>query len=67
MKSSQYYQKWLQIIGRSNDVTLFFVGWTLGSGEVLVATGLLILRLIVGYLSSDLVYKKLKATIKEQN
>jgi hypothetical protein len=65
MRSSKHYQRLLQLVRRSNDIVLFFVGYYLGSGEIFVASFLLILRLIVGYTSSELVYRRLKSTIRE--
>jgi len=65
MKPSKYYQRWLQIVSRSSDVLLFFCAFFLGKEAFAIAIGLLIFRLINGYVISKLIYKRLQATISE--
>lgn len=65
MKSSKYYQKWLQIVSRSSDVLLFLMGYTLGKDAFLVALLILALKLSAGFIASQLVYKRLQAVTEE--
>ena len=67
MKPSKVYQRWIQIIGRGSDVLLFFSAYFLGKEKFIAALTLLILKLIIGYISSELVYKRMKAVIREEN
>lgn len=66
MKSSKYYQKLLQITGRGGDILLFLCGLFLGKDAIVAALIFLVLRLVFGYTSSELVYRRLKAVIKEK-
>ena len=65
MRSSKFYQRCLQVTGRGSDVLLFLCGLFLGKGEFIAALIFLILKLIFGYISSELVYRRLKATVCE--
>jgi predicted permease len=65
VKSSKYYQKWLQFIARFSDIVLFLSGFFLGKEIMSIAILMLIFKIIMGYTSSELVYKRLKASIEE--
>lgn len=65
MKSSRYYQSWLQIVSRGSDILLFLCGFCLGKEAFAIAIGLIIFRLINGFVISELIYKRLQATISE--
>jgi len=65
MKPSKYYQKLLQVTSRGSDIILFFVGYFLGREQFIAAALLLLLRLASGYVISELVYKRLQASIRE--
>lgn len=66
MKPSRHYQHWLQFVSRLSDVILFLGGFYLGRGNLLPAIILLILKLVSGYIISDLVYKRLQAVVEEK-
>ena len=66
MKSSKYYQKILQITGRGGDILLFLCGLFLGKSQICAALIFLALRLVLGYISSELVYRRLKAVMEEK-
>jgi hypothetical protein len=67
MKPSRHYQKWLQFVSRFSDIVLFLSGYFLGKELLLVALLMLAFKLIIGFVSSELVYKRLKASIEEGN
>lgn len=66
MKSSKYYQGWLQLISRGSDIFLFLSGYFLGTGNTITATIMLFFKLITGYATSELMYKRMKAVIEER-
>ena len=66
MKSSKYYQRILQVTGRGGDILLFLCGLFLGKSEIFTALIFLVLRLVLGYISSELVYRRLKAVMNEK-
>jgi len=66
MKSSNYYQKWLQVVSRGSDVLLFMMGYTLGRKEFWAALMFLVLKLIIGFTVSQLMYRRLQAVVKEE-
>lgn len=65
MKSSRYYQNWLQIVSRGSAIFLFFSGYFLGKELFVIASILLLIQLGIGFSISELMYKRLQSTIKE--
>ena len=66
MRSSKFYQKWLQLVGRGSDVLLFLMGYSLGKGMFLTALSFLAVKLVIGFTVSQLVYKRMQAVVKEE-
>jgi len=67
MRSSRYYQNWLQIISRSSTIFMFLSGFYLGKGEIMTALIMLGLKLVTGYSISELMYKRMRAVVREEN
>lgn len=65
MKRSKYYQRWLQLVSRSSTMFLFFSGYFLGKEIFIVAFVLLFIQLGIGFIISELMYRRLKAVVKE--
>ena len=67
MKSSRYYQTVAQIVGSGSDIVLFCSGFFLGKEMFAIALSLMLLRLISKVVMSELMYKRMKAIIKEDS
>lgn len=65
MKPSRYYQNWLQLVSRGSTIFLFFSGYFLGKEILIVAFVLLFFQLGIGFTTSELMYKRLQAVVKE--
>lgn len=65
MKPSRYYQTATQIVGSASEIILFFSGFYLGKAMFITAGVLLVLRIVNKVIISELLYKRLQATIKE--
>lgn len=65
MKTSRYYQNWLQIVSRGSTVFLFFSAYFLGREAFMIAFTLLSVQLGAGFAISELLYKRMKAVVKE--
>lgn len=65
IKPSIFYQKWTQIVGRCSDVLTCLIGVYAGKEMLWAVCLLLFVRLVVGYISSELIYKRLKAVTME--
>lgn len=65
MKTSRYYQNWLQIIARGSTLFLFLSGLFLSKENFGASVFFLLFNLASGYLSSDLKYKRYKTIVKE--
>jgi len=66
MKSSRYYQNLAQAVGSGSEVVLFLSGFFLGKEMFIAALLLIILRIISKIIMSELMYKRMKAIIKEK-
>lgn len=65
MKSSRYYQTVTQLVGSTSEIILFFSGFFLGKAMFVIAFILLVLRIVNKIAISELLYKRLQATIRE--
>lgn len=65
MKPSRYYQTAAQIVGSTSEIILFFSGFFLGKAMFITAAVLLVLRIANKAAISELLYKRLQATIRE--
>jgi len=65
LKSSRFYQNGLQVVGRLSTVTLFLCGFYLGREAWIPALVLLFAKLGSGFLTSELMYKRLQSVVKE--
>jgi|GEM_PF-4027700 len=66
MKSSRYYQTYLQIVSRSGEAAMFFSGVFLGKEHYKTAALIFILRLLIGSTTSELMYRRMKAVTREE-
>lgn len=67
MRSSRYYQTAAQIVGSTSEIVLFLSGFYLGKAMFIIAAVLLALRIANKIAVSELLYKRLKATVKEES
>lgn len=67
MKSSRYYQNWVQTIGTGSEIVLFLSGFFLGKEMFFIAAGLLLFRVVSKILISEFMYKRMQAVIREGN
>ena len=65
LKPSRYYQNFVQIVGSSAEIVLFFSGFFLGKEMFLIASGLLLFRIISKVVISECMYKRMSAQIEE--
>lgn len=65
LKSSRYYQNWLQIVSRSSDILLFCMGYFLGKELFIIALITLVLKIAIGFTVSELMYKRMQAVVGE--
>lgn len=65
MKPSRYYQTLSQVIGSVSEVVLFLGGFFLGKEMILLAIGLLVIRVVSKWVMSELMYKRMQAVIGE--
>jgi len=65
LKSSRYYQNYIQTIGSSAEIILFLGGFFMGKSMFIIAAGLLGLRLISKVAISEFMYKRMAAQIEE--
>lgn len=63
---SKYYQRWLQLVSRGSDVLLFLMGYFLGKEVFYMAILFLIAKLAVGFTVSELMYKRMRAVVREE-
>lgn len=66
MKKSRYYQTLVQVVGSFGDVVLFFSGWLMGKEYLLFALILILLRIGFKITVSELMYRRMKAVIREE-
>jgi len=67
MRSSKYYQKWLQLVSRGSDVLLFMMGYFIGKEMFCTALLFLIVKLIIGFAISQLMYRRMQAVVGERS
>lgn len=67
LRSSRFYQRWLQLVSRGSDVLLFLMGYCLGKEVFWAALVFLAAKLAVGFTVSELMYKRMKAVVREEN
>lgn len=65
MRSSKYYQRWLQLVSCGSAICLFFSAYFLGKERFAVALILLIVQVGSRYAVSELMYMRQHATIRE--
>lgn len=65
MKSSRFYQTWVQIVGSTMDAVLFMSGFFLGKELLIIAIILLAIRIGGKITISELMYKRMQAVVKE--
>ena len=63
---SRYYQNLLHIVASAKDIWLFFCGYCLGKGQLAVAIVFLLIRITLGIIIRELVYKRQKFLIREE-
>ena len=67
MKTSKFYQRWLQVVSRSSIACLFFSGYYLNKERYDIAIGLLVFQLITGYIISELMYRRQNSVVREES
>jgi hypothetical protein len=67
MKSSKHYQRLVQVIGSIGEIILFFSGFLLGKGIFVAAFLLVMLRIVFKVSVSELVYRRMKAVVREES
>ena len=67
MKNSRFYQTWTQIIGSISEMVLFFSGFFLGKEMFVAALILVFLRVVSKFTISELMYRRMKAVVREEN
>lgn len=66
LRTSRFYQKWLQIVSRGSDLLLFLMGYFLGKEVFWAALVFLVAKLAVGFTVSELMYKRMQAVVREE-
>jgi hypothetical protein len=67
MKSSNYYQRLVQIIGSFAEIILFFSGYFLGQGAFATAAILVMIRIVFKVSVSELMFRRMKAVVREES
>jgi len=65
MKTSRNIQTAIQIVGSVGDIVLFLAGFLLGKEAFAIATVLILLRILIKFTMSELMYRRHQALIKE--
>lgn len=66
LKPSKFYQRWLQVVSRGSDILLFLMGYFLGKEVFWAALIFLAAKIVVGLTVSELMYKRMKAVVREE-
>ena len=66
MRSSRYYQNWLQVISRTGEAAMFISGIFLGKEQYFTALIIFSIRIIIGTTTSELMYKRMQAVTREE-
>lgn len=66
LKSSRYYQKWLQICGRGKEVFVFFLGLLLGKSCWQFSVMLFVALLSFSFITSEFAYRREQAVLPER-
>jgi len=66
LKSSRYYQNFLQVVARFSSLALYLSGFFFTTKNFRISILVLILSLLSGYLTSDLKYRRSKAIANEK-
>lgn len=67
MKSSRFYQNYLQAISGISELGTYIGMYMLGAQNYKTATSLFIFRLISKFTISELMLRRLRAVVKEEN
>jgi hypothetical protein len=66
LKPSRFYQRWLQLVSRGSDILLFLMGYCLGKEVFWAALVFLVAKIVVGFTVSELMYKRMRAVVREE-
>lgn len=67
MKSSRFYQNFVQMVGSVGEIVLFLSGFFLGKEMFITAATFLIARIIHKLVISELMYRRMKSVIREES
>lgn len=67
MKSSRFYQNIVQMVGSVGEIILFLCGFFLGKEMFVTALIFLVIRILHKITISELMYRRMKLVIREEN
>jgi hypothetical protein len=66
LRSSRFYQNYVQVVGSISEIILFLGGFFLGKEMFLIALVFLIIRIAHKLLISELMYKRSITVVREE-
>ena len=67
MKSSRFYQNFVQTVGSVGEIILFLCGFFLGKEMFVTAVIFLVIRIFHKILISELMYRRTKCIVREES